>query len=260
MNIKEVCVLRAMQRRSELMFDKVVLDLIDCIKKRKYFKIAKYFVLLVFLIGAFVFLINFVMVNIDAFMWIGIVLFAIYSLLYERGKKQKGVEAEVRRKEIERRLLLEQEEINQNYLVIQKALFFTLKELYEVLKIKEPQFLSEIVPPTKTFQNGTVTIYQFTVLKNDAISLLAFKDILQQRITQKLMEGEYREFTQAFYVFEGTTFPLIYVTDIEEAGVNIYISLVITNEEFCRHDVLRRLSKQNVSRNNNDKNIYDKDF
>lgn len=242
------------------MIDKLLSHLMDCIKNRRYVKLVRYTIILAFFIGAFIFLINFIMANFDAFMWIAIVLFGVYTLMYERGKKQKNIEAEMMRKENEKKLLLEQEEVSRNYSVIQIALFNTLKELYEVLKIKEPQFLSEIVPPTKTFQRGSLTFYQFSVLKNDNISLVAFKEILQQRITQKLMMGEYKELSQAFYVFEGNSFPLLYVTYIEEAGINIYISMVMTNEEFCRQDTLKRLSKQNFSQRNKDKDSHDKDF
>lgn len=237
----------------------------DCIKSKNYnllfwygllFMSISFLVVLLFYIA-----ITFIGNNLEAIITISCIFFFVISMWIERKDKKERERASILQANAEKNAFFEQEQAEQNYKLLHKVVFVILTELHEVLKIKQPQFMSEVVAETQTYQKGNTIYYQYCCLQSEEepLDTTAFRDIMQQRISQKLLAGELYGITQSVYVYEGRTYPLIRVVDVEKVGINLYITLTIVNEEYCKEMKFKALAKQQIIKQQR-LEISDKDF
>lgn len=240
---------------------RIVKEFKACIQAKKYSLLVCYGLFVIAFMLLLCTVIRYIGENLEAVVVLSILLYFGITIWNEWKNKRKSNRDCLLQKEIELKEILEQEQAEQNYVILQRALFITLGDINEVLKIKNPQFLSELVAPTKTFPKGNTIYYQFCCLQSGEgnIDTTAFVEILQQRISQKLMSGEIYGIVQSIYIYEGKTYPLIQVVDVEKVGINLYITLVIVNEEFCKEERMRAIAKQQIIRQQRI-DIVDKDF
>ncbi|MFA9466967.1 MAG: hypothetical protein ACERKN_22160 [Velocimicrobium sp.] len=229
---------------------KIINHLEKCIREKDYATLIYESIIFAAVIMILVMVLWFVGQNIEAVLTVGIIGFCFATFFAEQNNKKKKIQKEQLERIHEESVILEEEKANQTYNLLQKELFVCLGELAQILKIKKPQFLSELVAPTRTFKKGEVFFYQFCCLREvENIDTTAFIEVLQQRIDQKLMAGEVYGIGQPFYIYEGQIYSLIKVVDIENVGVNLYITLTVINEAFCKNERMRKLAKQQAERN-----------
>lgn len=146
-----------------------------------------------------------------------------------------------------------------NYSYSLQAVYITLREMADKLKLAVPNIMSEIESPTHYFQRGTDVIYQFLCLKHGEVDTNAIKEVLQRRIVQKLQAGEFTGITQSMYYYEGNFYPILFIEDIQDIGTYLQINVAFVNESYCKNYVLKQqLNKQIQQYQNTD--ISDKDF
>lgn len=191
-------------------------------------------------------LIGFLKENFKEVIFLSLIVLCTWYKFNEHKKIIKEKEDILRSEVLQKEAAILEEEVEVTYSILQKEIFVVLGNIFEVLKVKKPQSLSEIVAPTNSFVQKEVVYYQFCCLLSGEgiLDSNIFKDILQQRITQRLMAYEVFGLKQSFYVYEGRTYPLIKVVDIEYVGVNAYITVTIVNEIYCKEEFFKSLIKK----------------
>lgn len=226
--------------------ESVKLKLKKVIDDKKYINLVVYALLSLLVLYGLLITVKYVKENFKAVVFVAVVLWCLISSYIDKKHKKKELVHNMKNEVDQKQAIIEQEETEVTYAILQKELYVVFGELNEVLKIKRPQSLSEIVIPNSIFQRNNINYYQFCCLQsdNEVLDNVTFKDLLQQRITQRLMAFEVYGLKQSFYVYEGRTYPLIKVIEVENIGINIYITVTIVNEMFCKEEWLKALVKK----------------
>jgi hypothetical protein len=188
---------------------------------------------------------------------------AFCSIVYFISEKRHKHRAEL--SSIEQQASIAQENadkalLESNYIIVRQCVYSVLCEIAENLGLTKPQRQSEIDSPSRIITNSNVLMYQFVVLKKSAeISISSIKEILQTRITQKLIAHEFSGLTQSNFVFGGTAYPILCVHDVADSGAYINLDIVWFSEAYGN---LLHLRKEALLNNLNGRavNIKDTDF
>lgn len=236
---------------------------------KKYFKlILKIFfytviwlILILLLITLGIEIQHFIIANWDFLFLAGGGTFIVcYSVKEHYDNKQK--EREIL--ENQEKLLQEEADntiIERNYKLIRKTLFEVTSYIHDVIHVKRPMIESELDTPNHTIRKLNFIIYQYILypLNTSDVDTEIVKKVLQQEYARRLDTQSFSGIGQSYYFYEGQAETIISVYEINHNGAYITVSLVITDENYCRH-IRHGLSANLLYQAEQIRNLSDKDF
>lgn len=233
------------------------------LENRNYFKL----VLLILMIvvgagGAFLILYTaayFIALNYEAIILVGLAVGLIKYSLDEKRKEQQKKDKVLKEEQYRETSERDKAVADRNWQFVQPAIFTVISEMADVLKVVKPQLMSEILSPVKYFTQNGVTVYQFHCLKVQESDVNFIQEVVQRRIVQKLQCNEFSGLSQATYVYEGDTYPLLFIDKVINYPTFIEINAVIVNQEYCRQLKLNERIRYEA-KNGIVQDIRDRDF
>ena len=200
-----------------------------------------------------------------------ITLFAVALVviyLFE-GKKQEHSTAQEAQQQAEqehqRALLAAESEAlrlraENNYNIIRQCMFQVLQEKAEVLGLVKPITLSDLDSPCHIIHREGFCLCQFVAMKKEQeLDLILVKELLQLRLQQKLLAFEFPAFKVATHIYNGYSYPILYIDEIYNAGGYIQLNLAIVNDRFCEYLLAKNMAKNDFN-NHSQKPPFDNDF
>lgn len=245
------------------MFKKIFDELKNCLIKKRYLTLLLYILLFLSSIGLILLIIVFFFRLIDKY-FIEILIIVISSLsLYFWISEKRNTRKEEKAAEI-KQIKAEEYEIERtlaesNYSIVRQCLFSIISENADALHLAKPTTLSELDSPSRIIRKGTVMMYQYLTLKKGDVDTIVIKEIIQTRITQKLLAQEFSGITQTTYIYNGKAYPLLYIDEIQDQGAYIQIDMAWVNDNYCNHLQNKAYTKLQNQKPIN-ANINDRDF
>lgn len=216
--------------------------------------------LCIFATTAFIALQGFMSRHIEPIMLSALGLAVIIYCIKERTEERQKARAEAERQAQELIALDNEAKRNTNYSVIRQCLFDVLADTAENIGLVKPKQLNEINSNNRHFPKGNIVVYQFFLTKQgDSVDIAGIRQILQNRIEQRLDESELNGITKKINVVNGQAFYILQIESISESGKLVIVNLAWATDAFCQR-TFNRLTN-NFERDSNPKQPpTDQDF
>lgn len=249
--------------------EKIYKSLKDDFSKKNYFKLMLkgffyaviWLILILLLITMGIEIQNFIITNWDFLFLAGGGTFIVcYSIKEHYDNKQKEIE----KLELQEKLLQEEADntiIERNYRLLRTTLFEVTSYIHDVIHVKKPTIETELDTPNHTVRKLNFIIYQYILypLNTSDVDTEIMKRVMQQEYARRLDTQSFSGISQSYYFYEGQAEPIISVYEISHNGAYVTVSLVITDENYCRH-IRHGLSANLLYQAEQIRNLNDKDF
>lgn len=233
---------------------KLIRDYIQKCYARAIFKSILY--LSIFAIFIWVFISYFKVIAITA-----AIIIAIAGLLWNQYNKLKEDERTRREQTINKSSTSLKVAITpadeDNYILIRQIIFIVIREIGAAFNIIIPTVVSEIDSTLRIIKKNGITIFEFAVIKSGGeVAFDTFKDVLKNRINQKLRNNEL-PISPPTFIYNGQTKPILLVDEVEDMGAYFHINIVFASNKYFEYAEMKKYNNINNVRNTVNKNDVD---
>ncbi len=148
--------------------------------------------------------------------------------------------------------------LENTYKNLRAGLCCIVREVGDILSVRKPSTESQLSSNNRHYYfKGNVPVYSFVLVKisteMDANTILG---ILQENITNKLNNAEFKGFPQPTFPYNGLSYPAVMVDNVLDHGNTWEVDLVFVNAQYCAN--LERMSCMESC--GDTETYYDKDF
>ena len=185
---------------------------------------------------------NLLVKKFDVIVFGGSILFvAIYYInKHFKHHEDETLHNAAHRKEVKEAAEKQQHENNlmtaeNNYAVVGKCLFKVLKEAGATLNLVPPNSLVDLEGQIRVSDNGGYVLLHYICQTNGNVDVDLIKEVLNNRISQKLRADEFHYLSEPYCLYEGRSYPIIMVDDVVDVKSYVNIDMVMTNKAYCEH-------------------------
>lgn len=241
-----------------MIFKKFKTYILDLWRNKDYFKLiavsASSILIMILAVQLLTILISFISKKFEVILLFGTICFVSYWYFQNKGYRYLNNTV----KQDKSDSIVEKELLENNYIELRKILFQSLDDCADVLNLIKPVNLSSLDSPSKMIIKGRLYSYQYVVLKKNEVNCQAIKNVLQQRINQKLENFEFEGLRQTKFIYKGFCYPIVQVHSVKEVGEYIHIELVFVNDNYI--DLLNLRKNMLLDELYYKNEVYDSDF
>lgn len=182
-------------------------------------------------------LITFIMNNYQKIILIlgGFFLIFYYIREYFEEKKRERQEAMEHARQMQE--AADADILERNYRLLRMCLFTVIRDMADVLGVKQPVREGEIDSPNHSIRKLNFVLYQYIIYRTiSTIDTETIRSILRQEIARRLDAHLFAGISQTYYFHEGQAEPIISVYSVEDNNAAyLTISVAIADENYCRH-------------------------
>lgn len=196
-------------------------------------------------------------------MCIAVYCFLFFSAReYLQGKREERLRLDELQAELDEQTLLSELKAEKalaetNYYIVRNFLFSVVNEIGSTLNLAKVNSPSELDSPSKIITKSNVTMYEFLILKTSEVDVDAIKEVLQTRITQKILANEL-SLSQKNFIYDGKAYPILIIDSVSNRGNYVEVDIAWASNRYCEMLKLRHLAL--LENNSAITNFKDGDF
>lgn len=128
------------------------------------------------------------------------------------------------------------------YVNIANAILPVFQKLAKVFPLVSPVTAADIFSPARARKQGEIWYYRYTIVKNGKSDVETVKRFLNDELTRYLFDHEAHGIARNTVFIDGVEYPALVVTEVNDTGTYLEISLVVMSEKINRHLNYRRNS------------------
>lgn len=122
-----------------------------------------------------------------------------------------------------------------NYISVRQCIFTVLREAGTTLNLVTPISITDIDSQIRFSDKGSYVLLHYICQKHGNVDVGVIREVLSNRIYQKLRSDEFNHLSETFYLYEGRSYPIIMIDNIIDVGAYINIDVVVCNKDYCEH-------------------------
>lgn len=141
-----------------------------------------------------------------------------------------------------------------NYISVRQCIFTVLREAGTTLNLVPPTSTTDIDSQIRFSDKGSYVLLHYICQKHGNVDVGVIREVLNNRIYQKLRSDEFNHLSETFYLYEGRSYPIIMIDNIIDVGAYINIDVVVSNKDYCEH-LRNKAAAVNLSISTDDKDF-----
>ncbi len=189
---------------------------------------------------------SFISKNFDAIMAALFICFLLIYGIWSKLDERKTAQVHLAEQRTMAAAELERAIAENTYIIVRQCIFSVLLEKANAIGLIKPVSLSDLDSPARLIDRNGFVLCQYIAMKqSEFVETALIAEYLQNRVTQRLNNGEFSEIPSRSFVYEGRAYPAVYIDSVADAGAYIQINAVLVNDAYCRHLQNRQFAKTN---------------